>query len=114
MGQPAPLGVQRTDLGRTGLRRADLRGPISSAPRSGSGRHSVEDDLPEEPDYWRPPTRYVPDEVAPPVDDTPTLVDLASRRARRAAGEGRSAKRRKASADAVDGAYWAGLRGEAK
>ncbi|WP_327034469.1 ferric reductase-like transmembrane domain-containing protein [Micromonospora ureilytica] len=87
--------------------------PISSAPRSGSGRHSVEDDLPEEPDYWRPPARYVPDEVAPPVDDTPTLVDLASRRARRAAGEGKS-KRRKASADAVDGAYWAGLRGEAK
>ncbi|MFF5055263.1 hypothetical protein ACFY1S_18980 [Micromonospora sp. NPDC000663] len=87
-------------------------GPISAAPRSGSGRHSVEDDLPEEPDYWRPPARYVPDEV-PPVDDTPTLVDLASRRAKRAAGEGRS-KRRKASADAVDGAYWAGLRGEAK
>ncbi|MBQ1012700.1 hypothetical protein KBX53_17400, partial [Micromonospora sp. M51] len=85
--------------------------PISSAPRSGSGRHSAEDDLPEEPDYWRPPARYVPDEV--PVDDTPTLVDLASRRAKRAAGEGRS-KRRKASADAVDGAYWAGLRGEAK
>ncbi|MEV7326709.1 hypothetical protein [Micromonospora sp. NPDC093244] len=87
-------------------------GPISAAPHSGSGRHSVEDDLPEEPDYWRPPARYVPDEV-PPVDDTPTLVDLASRRAKRAAGEGRS-KRRKASADAVDGAYWAGLRGEAK
>ncbi|MEU5781902.1 hypothetical protein [Micromonospora lupini] len=89
-------------------------GPISAAPRSGSGRHSAEDDLPEEPDYWRPPARYVPEEVSPPVDDTPTLVDLASRRARRAAGEGRSAKRRKASADAVDGAYWAGLRGEAK
>ncbi|WP_433126264.1 hypothetical protein ACQPWW_26470 [Micromonospora sp. CA-240977] len=88
--------------------------PISATPRSGSGRHSAEDDVPEEPDYWRPPARYVPDEVAPPVDDTPTLVDLASRRARRAAGEGRSAKRRKASADAVDGAYWAGLRGEAK
>lgn len=88
--------------------------PISATPRSGSGRHSVEDDLPEEPDYWRPPARYdVPDEVPPPVDDTPTLVDLASRRAKRAAGEGRS-KRRKASADAVDGAYWAGLRGEAK
>ncbi|MET8233013.1 hypothetical protein ABZS77_20320 [Micromonospora sp. NPDC005298] len=87
-------------------------GPISAAPRSGSGRHSVEEDLPEEPDYWRPPARYVPDEIAPPVDDTPTLVDLASRRARRA--EGRSAKRRKANADAVDGAYWAGLRGEAK
>ncbi|WP_406072022.1 hypothetical protein [Micromonospora sp. NBC_01638] len=88
--------------------------PISATPRSGSGRHSVEDDLPEEPDYWRPPARYVLDEVPPPVDDTPTLVDLASRRAKRAAGEGRSAKRRKASADAVDGAYWAGLRGEAK
>ncbi|MFG1870464.1 hypothetical protein [Micromonospora arborensis] len=88
--------------------------PISATPRSGSGRHSVEDDLPEEPDYWRPPARYVPEDVPPPVDDTPTLVDLASRRARRAAGEGRSAKRRKASADAVDGAYWAGLRGEAK
>ncbi|MDG4805554.1 ferric reductase-like transmembrane domain-containing protein [Micromonospora sp. WMMD1120] len=85
--------------------------PISAAPRSGSGRHSAEDDLPEEPDYWRPPARYVPDEA--PVDDTPTLVDLASRRAKRAAGESRS-KRRKASADAVDGAYWAGLRGEAK
>ncbi|WP_410811250.1 hypothetical protein [Micromonospora sp. 067-2] len=89
-------------------------GPISAAPRSGSGRHSAEDDLPEEPDYWRPPTRYVSDEVPSPVDDTPTLVDLASRRARRAAGESRSGKRRKASADAVDGAYWAGLRGEAK
>ncbi|MEV4657860.1 hypothetical protein [Micromonospora sp. NPDC049301] len=90
-------------------------GPISGAPRSGSGRHSAEDDLPEEPDYWRPPARYLPEEdVAPPVDDTPTLVDLASRRARRAAGESRSAKRRRASADAVDGAYWAGLRGEAK
>jgi hypothetical protein len=88
-------------------------GPISAAPRSGSGRHSAEDDLPEEPDYWRPPARYVPEDVQPPVDDTPTLVDLASRRAKRAAGEGRS-KRRKASADAVDGAYWAGLRGEAK
>ncbi|MEU8209652.1 hypothetical protein AB0B85_10680 [Micromonospora sp. NPDC049044] len=87
--------------------------PISATPRSGSGRHSADDDVPEEPDYWRPPARYVPDEV-PPVDDTPTLVDLASRRAKRAAGEGRSAKRRKASADAVDGAYWAGLRGEAK
>lgn len=89
-------------------------GPISAAPRSGSGRHSADDDLPEEPDYWRPPARYLPEEVAPPVDDTPTLVDLASRRARRAAGESRSAKRRRASADAVDGAYWAGLRGEAK
>ncbi|RZU77475.1 DMSO/TMAO reductase YedYZ heme-binding membrane subunit [Micromonospora kangleipakensis] len=87
-------------------------GPISAAPCSGGGRHSVADEVPEEPDYWRPPARYVPDEL--PVDDTPTLVDLASRRALRAAGESRSSRRRRASADAVDGAYWAGLRGEAK
>jgi hypothetical protein len=84
--------------------------PISSAPRSGSGRHSVEEDLPEEPDYWRPPARYAPDDAF--VDDTPTLVDLASRRARKASGESR--RRKRANADAVDGAYWAGLRGEAK
>ncbi|MEH0971753.1 hypothetical protein V6U77_11535 [Micromonospora sp. CPCC 205546] len=89
-------------------------GPIS-APRSGGGRHSAEDDLDLEPDYWRPPVRYVPEEVPLPADDTPTLVDLASRRARRAAGESRSARRRRrVDADAVDGAYWAGLRGEAK
>ncbi|MFR9774806.1 hypothetical protein ACL02O_01960 [Micromonospora sp. MS34] len=86
--------------------------PISAAPRSGGGRHSAEEDVPEEPDYWRPPARYAPEEVF--VDDTPTLVDLASRRARRAAGESRSSRRRRASADAVDGAYWAGLRGEAR
>ncbi|NES29225.1 hypothetical protein GCE86_18235 [Micromonospora terminaliae] len=86
--------------------------PISSAPRSGSGRHSAEEDLPEEPDYWRPPARYAPDDAF--VDDTPTLVDLASRRAMRASGEGRSSRRKRANADAVDGAYWAGLRGEAK
>lgn len=87
-------------------------GPISAAPRSGGGRHSVEDEVPEEPDYWRPPARYVPDDL--PVDDTPTLVDLASRRALRASGESRSSRRRRASAEAVDGAYWAGLRGEAR
>ncbi|MET8912315.1 hypothetical protein [Micromonospora sp. NPDC004551] len=86
--------------------------PISSAPRSGSGRHSAEEDLPEEPDYWRPPARYAPDDAF--VDDTPTLVDLASRRAMRASGESRSSRRKRANADAVDGAYWAGLRGEAK
>ncbi|MEU0150396.1 hypothetical protein [Micromonospora fulviviridis] len=87
-------------------------GPISSAPRSGSGRHSVEEDVPEEPDYWRPPARYAADGAF--VDDTPTLVDLASRRALRASGESRSSRRRRANADAVDGAYWAGLRGEAR
>ncbi|MEU4369259.1 ferric reductase-like transmembrane domain-containing protein [Micromonospora chersina] len=86
--------------------------PISSAPRSGSGRHSAEEDVPEEPDYWRPPARYAADDAF--VDDTPTLVDLASRRARKAAGESRSSRRKRANADAVDGAYWAGLRGEAR
>ncbi|MGR6321412.1 ferric reductase-like transmembrane domain-containing protein [Micromonospora soli] len=86
--------------------------PVSAAPRSGGGRHSVEADVPEEPDYWRPPARYAAEEAF--VDDTPTLVDLASRRALRASGEGRSSRRRRANADAVDGAYWAGLRGEAK
>ncbi|WP_328344004.1 ferric reductase-like transmembrane domain-containing protein [Micromonospora sp. NBC_00421] len=86
--------------------------PISAAPRSGSGRHSVEPDVPEEPDYWRPPARYVADDI--PVDDTPTLVDLASRRARKATGDTRGRRKGKANADAVDGAYWAGLRGEAK
>ncbi|MGC4764487.1 hypothetical protein ACLQ20_16675 [Micromonospora sp. DT46] len=89
-------------------------GPVSAGPRSGGGRHSVEDDRDLEPDYWRPPVRYVPEEVPLPADDTPTLVDLASRRARRAAGESRSVRRRRVNADAVDGAYWAGLRGEAK
>ncbi|GIJ09229.1 hypothetical protein Van01_24430 [Micromonospora andamanensis] len=87
--------------------------PISAAPRSGGGRHSAEDDLPEaETDYWRPPARYAPDDVADD-DDTPTLVDLASRRARRASSA-ESRRRRKADPDSVDGAYWAGLRGEAK
>ncbi|MFC8847186.1 MULTISPECIES: hypothetical protein [unclassified Micromonospora] len=95
--------------------------PISATPRSGSGRHSVDDEVPEEPDYWRPPARFVAEDL-PPMDDTPTLVDLASRRALRAAGDGRPGRRKKdrdrdrdrANADAVDGAYWAGLRGEAK
>ncbi|MEV0153976.1 hypothetical protein AB0H57_09585 [Micromonospora sp. NPDC050686] len=86
--------------------------PISAEPVS-AGRHSREEDVPVEPDYWRPPVSYAPD-ITPVDDDTPTLVDLASRRKRRAAGESRSSRRRRANADAVDGAYWAGLRGEAK
>ncbi|MER7460969.1 hypothetical protein [Micromonospora sp. NPDC126480] len=85
--------------------------PISSAPRSGGGRHSAEDDVPEEPDYWRPPARYAPEEAPLPPDDTPTLVDLASRRARRAESKRR---RRRADADSVDIAYLTELRGEAK
>ncbi|SCG72898.1 hypothetical protein [Micromonospora siamensis] len=92
-------------------RRWETEAPLSVEPVS-AGRHSLDDDVPEEPDYWRPPARYLADEL--PVDDTPTLVDLASRRALRAAGDSRSSRRRRASAEAVDGAYWAGLRGEAK
>ncbi len=87
--------------------------PISAEPRSGSGRRYRDDeDVPEEPDYWRPPARYAADDAF--VDDTPTLVDLASRRALRATRDSRSGRRKKADADAVDGAYWAGLRGEAR
>ncbi|SCG44923.1 ferric reductase-like transmembrane domain-containing protein [Micromonospora humi] len=89
-------------------------GPISAEPLSGTGRRYRDDeDVPEEPDYWRPPARYAADDDAF-VDDTPTLVDLASRRAMRATKETRSGRRKKADADAVDGAYWAGLRGEAR
>ncbi|MFF0102807.1 hypothetical protein ACFYO8_26125 [Micromonospora sp. NPDC005257] len=87
--------------------------PLSAEPLSGSGRrYRDEEDVPEEPDYWRPPARYAADEAF--VDDTPTLVDLASRRAMRAGKESRSGRRKRADADAVDGAYWAGLRGEAR
>ncbi|MFI2712943.1 hypothetical protein ACH495_22745 [Micromonospora sp. NPDC018662] len=87
--------------------------PISAEPRSGTGRrYRDEEDVPEEPDYWRPPARYTADDAF--VDDTPTLVDLASRRALRATKDSRPSRRRKADADAVDGAYWAGLRGEAR
>ncbi|WBB79770.1 hypothetical protein O7606_27200 [Micromonospora sp. WMMD882] len=90
-------------------------GVAGAATTGRAGRHSADDDAPEPvTEYWRPPSRYVPDESPLPPDDTPTLVDLAARRARRAAGESRSARRRRATADAVDGAYWAGLRGEAK
>ncbi|MEV4690391.1 hypothetical protein AB0K27_04580 [Micromonospora echinospora] len=86
--------------------------PMSAEPLSGSGRrYRDEEDVPEEPDYWRPPARYDADEAF--VDDTPTLVDLASRRAMRAGKDSRS-RRKRADADAVDGAYWAGLRGEAR
>ncbi|MGC4895328.1 hypothetical protein [Micromonospora sp. DT31] len=87
--------------------------PISAEPRSGtSRRYRDEEEVPEEPDYWRPPARYAPDDAF--VDETPTLVDLASRRALRAGKDSRSSRRKRADADAVDSAYWAGLRGEAR
>ena len=104
--------------------------------RSRAARHSRDDDYDDEvaPPRRRTP-RYAPDDderpryaardetpVSVDDDDTPTLVDLASRRARRAAAaaEGgtagsRSPRRRRAAvADAVDEAYWRSLRGEAR
>jgi hypothetical protein len=88
-------------------------------------------DYPPERDYPRdrdrdrdyPPeravARYAIEPPPVPIDDTPTLVDLASRRAIRAAAEeesasGRSSRRKRSSADTVDEAYWRDLRGEAK
>jgi hypothetical protein len=54
-----------------------------------------------------------------PVDETPTLVDLASRRAMRDAArdsgrKGRSRRRKSDDKDFVDEEYWAKLRGEAQ
>jgi hypothetical protein len=54
-----------------------------------------------------------------PPDDTPTLVDMASRRARRDAAEAprgasRGARRRARSEDVVDDQYLRQLRGEAQ
>ncbi|MDG4796319.1 hypothetical protein [Micromonospora sp. WMMD1082] len=95
-------------------RRWESSAPISAEPRSGGGRHSVEDDRPEaEADYWRPSARYAQEEEAAD-DETPTLVDLASRRARRASAAESRRRRQQADPDSVDSAYWAGLRGEAK
>ncbi len=104
--QDAPISVDPISAGPISA------GPVSGTPVSAGGRHSAENDLPEEPDYWRPPARYVPEEPTLPPDDTPTLVDLASRRARRA--ESKSRRRRRAEADSVDIAYLTELRGEAK
>jgi hypothetical protein len=54
-----------------------------------------------------------------PPDDTPTLVDMASRRAMRAnsdrpRGSSRAARRRRMYEDAVDDRYLRELRGEAQ
>lgn len=90
--------------------------------RTRSARHSRDDDYEEAAPPRRRTPRYAPEdeETIPADDETPTLVDLASRRAKRAAAVaeggtvGRSRKRRAASADAVDEAYWRTLRGEAQ
>ncbi|WP_245908424.1 ferric reductase-like transmembrane domain-containing protein [Pseudosporangium ferrugineum] len=81
--------------------------------RADSGRHSRSEfvDLAEDPNYLEP-------------DETPTLVDMAQRRARRAAqqepvrtGTGRGARRGspgRAADEVADDRYWAQLRGEAQ
>ncbi|MDR7274504.1 hypothetical protein [Catenuloplanes atrovinosus] len=80
-------------------------------------------------EYWRPPanpvSRYEEEEARPAArpefvgDDTPTLVDLASRRAARSARPAKDAARTRrpgrAAADEVsDEEFWARMRGEAK
>ncbi|MFI7601605.1 translation initiation factor III [Actinoplanes sp. NPDC049681] len=81
--------------------------------RADPGRHSRSEfvDLADDPNYLEP-------------DETPTLVDMAQRRARRAAqqesvrtGSGRGARRGsrgRAAEEAADDRYWAQLRGEAQ
>ncbi|MEV4642222.1 translation initiation factor III [Actinoplanes sp. NPDC049548] len=81
--------------------------------RADSGRHSRSEfvDLADDPNYLEP-------------DETPTLVDMAQRRARRAAqqepvrtGSGRGARTRsrgRTAEEAADDRYWAQLRGEAQ
>jgi hypothetical protein len=54
-----------------------------------------------------------------PADETPTLIDMASRRARRAIAEApratsRGSRRRSAVSDDADDMYWRQLRGEAQ
>jgi hypothetical protein len=82
-------------------------------PRSGP-RHSKDDDYLADDLVESRTSRYAPEEPEVFEDDTPTLVDLASRRARRDAEGGKSRRGRKPSADAVDDAYWTRLRGEAQ
>jgi hypothetical protein len=96
----------RRDRGAADYDSADLD-------RADSGRHSRSQfvDFDEDPNYLEP-------------DETPTLIDMASRRARREAAQqeavrgqtGRGARRggrERSNDDAVDDAYWSQLRGEA-
>ena len=89
--------------------------------RADSGRHSRADfvDLAAPADPWQSDATY------PEPDDTPTLVDIASRRARRQAqpeatrtasrGARRGSGRGRASQDGLDDQqYWRQLRGEAQ
>jgi hypothetical protein len=94
----------------------------ANADRAGSGRHSRSEfvDLSTPADPWgaTDDPNYVP------PDETPTLVDMASRRARKAAqqqdaarGGSRTARRSRSRGDDNDVAdvqYWRQLRGEAR
>jgi hypothetical protein len=99
------------------------RGERGDVDRADSGRHSRSEfvDLAEPADPWgaSADANYVP------PDETPTLVDMASRRARRAtaapqdAGRGQTSRgarrtRSRADADMSDDRYWRQLRGEAQ
>jgi hypothetical protein len=90
--------------------------------RADSGRHSRSEfvDLAAPADPWG----GTGDAGYPPGDDTPTLVDMASRRARRSAqqevavrgGNGRAARgsRTRDDEESADDQYWRQLRGEAQ
>lgn len=95
-------------------------------PVSGAGPRGRFDDRPESAEPVRSRAARRRAEVEPPAgsrdladypaDDTPTLVDLASRRAQRAAAaesSGRRSGRGRGGADDVDEDYWTRLRGEA-
>ncbi|MFY1632051.1 ferric reductase-like transmembrane domain-containing protein [Solwaraspora sp. WMMB335] len=86
--------------------------PVSSEPaRTRASRHRSQ----PAPEPLPPAGADLEDDYLPP-DDTPTLVDLASRRARRAAATdsaGRRSRRRQNSDDDYDEEYWTQLRGEA-
>lgn len=128
-----PEEVSATEPRRSRSARHSEEEPVAPR-RSRSARHSRDDEYDEVAPPRRRTPRYAPDDderpryVArdetpiPADDETPTLVDLASRRAKRAAAAaaeggtigGRSRRRRAATADAVDEAYWRSLRGEAQ
>jgi len=93
-------------------RRASRASSRPTVAARGSGRHSRDDYGPELDD----PGYLGRDDYLPPPDDTPTLVDLAARRARRAesaAPVSRARRRRRAAGD-DDLDYWSQLRGEAR
>jgi len=80
--------------------------------RADSGRHSRSEfvDLAPQADPWR--VRADPNYMEP--DETPTLVDMASRRARRQAQQQGGRRGRRGGDELDDASYWRQLRGEAQ